>query len=447
MNGSGVNVVLKSNKKAIWDLHRECLPRKELEKVQLERLQGVVKRVYEKVPHYRDVFDKAGVRPSDIRSLKDLSKLPFTTKDDLRDNYPFGLFAVPRKEIVRVHASSGTTGRPTVVGYTRQDLENWSELVARLAYAVGARAEDMAQISFGYGLFTGALGLHYGLERIGASVVPISSGNTERQINLMRDFEATILVSTPSYALYMAEVAAGMGIDPETLSLRLGLFGSEACTPEMRIELEKRWNFFATDNYGLSEVMGPGVSGECFEREGMHIAEDHFLAEVIDPDTGEPLDYGSKGELVITTLTKEGIPVIRYRTKDITVLDPEPCKCGRTSARMAKVTGRTDDMLIIRGVNVFPSQIESVLMEMEETAPHYQIIVTREGFMDDIEIQVEISEDRFTDKFSELERLEEKIEKRLFNILSLHAKVRLVEPQSIRRYEGKAKRVIDNRNM
>jgi len=437
-----------SKGKDIWDERHECMPRKKLEQLQLERLQATVKRAYEKVPHYRKKFDAAGVKPSDIKSLKDVRKLPFTTKDDLRENYPFGLLAVPRREIVRVHASSGTTGKPTVVGYTRRDLDTWAELVARMVYEAGARAEDTAQISFGYGLFTGALGLHYGLERIGASVVPVSSGNTERQIMLMRDFETTALVSTPSYALYMGEVAEKMGIDPRSLKLRLGLFGSEGWTEEMRKEIEKCWGCFATDNYGLSEVMGPGVSGECLERDGMHIAEDHFLVEIIDPETGEPLDYGCEGELVITTLTKEGMPVIRYRTKDITVLNPEPCRCGRTNARMAKVSGRTDDMLIIRGVNVFPSQIESVLMEMEETAPHYLIIVTREGYLDNIEIQVEVTEEALkSDRFSELERLEKKIQERLYSVLSLQAKVRLVEPHTIQRFEGKAKRVIDKRNL
>ena len=434
-----------TREKGIWDVEHECMSRRDLEKLQLERLQAVVGRVYERVPHYRKSLDAVGIKPADIRSLDDLKKLPFTTKEDLRDNYPFGLFAVPRKEIVRVHASSGTTGRATVVGYTRKDLDTWSELVARMVFEAGAREEDMVQISFGYGLFTGALGLHYGLERVGASVVPVSSGNTERQITLMRDFETTVLVSTPSYALYMGEAAAAMGIDPRSLSLRLGLFGSEGWTEEMRSEIEKVWGCFATDNYGLSEVMGPGVSGECIEREGMHVAEDHFLVEVIDPDTLLPLEYGREGELVITTLTKEGMPVLRYRTKDITALNPEPCRCRRTHVRMNKVSGRTDDMLIIRGVNVFPSQIESVLMEMEETAPHYQIIVTRDGYLDNLEIMVEVPEGKFTDRFRELEKMEEKIEQRLFSVLSLHAKVRLVESHTLKRFEGKAKRVVDLR--
>ncbi|HBT20906.1 MAG TPA: phenylacetate--CoA ligase [Peptococcaceae bacterium] len=435
-------------KKEIWDERSECMSRRELEQIQLERLKTTLRRAYEKVPHYRKKFDEAGIKPEDIKTLKDIQKLPFTTKDDLRENYPFGMFAVPKKEIVRIHASSGTTGKPTVVGYTRKDLDTWAELVARMVYEAGARAEDMVQISFGYGLFTGALGLHYGLERIGASVVPVSSGNTERQIMLMKDFGTTTLVSTPSYALYMGEVAKEMGIDPSSLNLRLGLFGSEGWSEEMRREIEKCWNCFATDNYGLSEVMGPGVSGECRERNGMHIAEDHFLVEIIDPETQEPLDYGNKGELVITTLTREAMPLIRYRTKDITSLNPEPCRCGRTNMRMARVSGRTDDMLIIRGVNVFPSQIESVLMEIEETAPYYQIIVTREGYLDQIEIQVEVTEEVLKrDKFSELEKLEKKIKDRLYNVLSINAKVRLVEPHTIERFEGKAKRIIDKRKI
>ena len=444
---NSVNFQTISKGKHIWDKYYEMMTRNKLEALQLERLQTMVKKVYEGVPHYKKKFDEVGVKPADIKSLGDISKLPFTSKEDLRDNYPFGLFAVPQKKIVRVHASSGTTGKSTVVGYTRRDLETWTELVARIAFSAGARDDDLVQISFGYGLFTGALGLHYGLERIGASVVPVSSGNTERQILLMKDFGTSALVSTPSYALYMGEAANRMGIPPKSLNLRLGLFGSEAWSEEMRNELEKCWGCFATDNYGLSEVMGPGVSGECLERDGMHIAEDHFLVEIVDPDTLEPLDYGSEGELVITTLTREGMPVIRYRTKDITSLNPEPCPCGRTSIRMTKPSGRTDDMLIIRGVNVFPSQIESVLMGLKETAPHYQIIVTREGYLDSLEIHVEVTEDFFTDRFKDLEKIERKIQAHLSSVLSINADVRLVEPNSIQRFEGKAKRVIDKRNI
>lgn len=430
----------------IWDKEMETIKREELQKIQLERLQQTVARVYAKVPFYRQAFDKAGVRPEDIKALEDVRRLPFTTKDNLRDNYPFGMFAVPKQELVRIHASSGTTGKPTVVGYTRNDLEVWSDLVARIVALAGGTAEDVAQVAFGYGLFTGAFGLHYGLEKIGATVVPASTGNTEKQIMLMQDFGTTILVSTPSYALYMAEVAEQMGINTSRLPLRLGLFGSEASTEEMRREIERRWNIIATDNYGLSEIIGPGVSGECHLKQGMHIAEDHFLVEVIDPQTGEPLPYGEVGELVFTTLTKEALPLIRYRTKDLSVLNPEPCACGRTTVRMEKIKGRTDDMLIIKGVNVFPSQIESVLMEMEGVAPHYQLVVTKKGYLDELEIKVEVKDEWFTGRFKELEALEHRITQKLQSVLSLNAKVRLVEPRSLTRFEGKAKRVLDLRN-
>lgn len=429
----------------IWSEY-EKLSRSEIEYLQSERLKQLVKYVFERVPFYRKKFEEAGIKPSDIKSVKDIVKIPFTTKDDLRNNYPYGLFAVPLKEVVRIHASSGTTGRPTVVGYTRNDLNTWSELVARIAVEAGVSDEDIAQISFAYGLFTGAFGLHYGLERIGATVVPISSGNTERQINLMRDFGSTVLVSTPSYALYMAEVAEGMGINPRELSLRLGLFGAEGSTEEMRLELEKRWGITATENYGLSEVMGPGVSGECVYREGMHIAEDHFIAEIIDPQTGEPLPYGQSGELVITPLTKEALPILRYRTRDITSINPEPCMCGRTLARMSKVKGRTDDMLIIRGVNVFPSQIEEVLLNIPEVGPHYQIVVRKSGYMDELEIDVELLDASLLERYAELERLREKIKHKLKVTLLIDAKVNLVEPRSLKRFEGKAKRVIDLRS-
>lgn len=428
----------------IW-AKEECLSREELEKLQLARLQETVERVYHRVPYYREKLDAAGVNPRDIRSLADVRRLPFTTKDDLRENYPYGLFAVPLKEVVRVHASSGTTGKPTVVGYTQRDIDTWAELVARIVTQAGVTAGDVVQVAFGYGLFTGAFGLHYGLERVGATVVPVSSGNTERQIMLMRDFGTTALVSTPSYALYMAEVAEQMGINTETLSLKWGLFGAEGCSEEMRRELERRWHILATDNYGLSEVIGPGVAGECQLKNGMHINEDHFLVEVIDPETGEVLPPGEQGELVFTSLTKEALPVIRYRTKDISRLNYDPCGCGRKNVRMEKVRGRTDDMLVIRGVNVFPSQVESVLMDIDGLAPHYQLIVTRKGFLDELEIQVEVSEEGFTGRFRELEALERKIAHRLYTVLSLHAKVRLVEPQTLERSQGKAKRVKDLR--
>jgi phenylacetate-CoA ligase len=429
----------------IWDKTWECASRKAIEQIQLERLKATVSRVYEKVPYYRNVLDSIGVKPEDIRTLDDIRRLPFTTKDVLRDNYPFGLFAVPKSELLRLHASSGTTGKPTVVGYTRRDLETWSQLVARVVTQAGLTHADMAQVAFGYGLFTGAFGLHYGLEKVGVSVVPASVGNTERQIMLLQDFGSTALISTPSYALYMTEVAEKMGIDPKKLNLKYGLFGSEACTHEMRQELEERWGILVTDNYGLSEVMGPGVSGECEFQNGMHIAEDHFIVEIIDPETGEPKDFGEEGEVVITTLTKEALPIIRYRTRDISAINPEPCRCGRTSMRMRKISGRTDDMLIIRGVNVFPSQIESVLVQSEGLTPNYMLVVTKNGYMDELEVQVEVTQEIFTDRFKELAALEEHIAHRLNTVLGITAKVQLVAPNSLERFEGKAKRIKDLR--
>lgn len=429
----------------IWNPQYECMDREEMRALQFGRLKETLARVYERVPFYRDKFDAVGVKPSDLEKIEDIRKFPFTVKTDLRDNYPYSLFAVPLKQVVRLHASSGTTGKPIVVGYTRNDLDVWAECIARIATGVGVTAEDVAQVTFGYGLFTGAFGLHYGLERIGATVVPTSSGNSEKQIMLMQDFGTTALIGTPSYCLHLAEAAVEMGIDPTTLPLRVGLFGSEAWSEKMRSELERAWGIKATDNYGLSEVMGPGPTGECEYTNGLHIAEDHFLFEVIDPDTGEPLDYGQEGEIVITTLTKEAMPLIRYRTRDISVLNPKPCDCGRTTARMRKVTGRTDDMLIISGVNVFPSQIESVLMSIEGIAPHYQIIVNKKGFLDNIEVQVELTPEKFTGQFRDLEALEEKVRRRLYSVLSINAKVRLLEPKSLERSVGKAKRVIDNR--
>lgn len=430
----------------IWSKEAECMPRSERQALQLTRLKTTVERVYENVPFYRERLDSIGLKPDDIRCLEDLQRIPFTVKEDLRSNYPYGLFATPMKEIVRLHASSGTTGKPTVVGYTQGDLNTWSELVARLVVTAGAGPEDIAQVAFGYGLFTGAFGLHYGLERVGVTVIPISSGNTEKQIMLMQDFETTILVSTPSYAMYMVEVAEGMGINPADLKLRLGLFGAEGSTEEMRRELERRWHITATENYGLSEIIGPGVSGECIHKSGMHIAEDHFLCEIIDPGTGEVLKNGEKGELVISTITKEGLPLLRYRTRDITRLIHAPCDCGRTLARMEKVQGRSDDMLIIRGVNVFPSQIEGVLISMADVGPHYEILVKKHGYMDALEINVEVIDGRLLERFSELEALAHKIRHQLRTILSIDAMVNLVEPRSLKRYEGKAKRVIDLRS-
>ena len=429
----------------IWDRDIETLGRSELMELQSERLRDTVRRVYSDVPFYRQRFDETGITPYDIRSVEDLPKIPFTNKDDLRDNYPYGMLAVPMREIVRIHSSSGTTGIPTVVGYTSGDLEAWSDLVARLVTAGGVGRDDIVQISFGYGLFTGGFGLHYGLEKVGATVIPVSSGNTGRQIRIMNDFGSTVMVSTPSYALHMAEASEEEGITPEHLSLRIGLFGAEPSTAKMRGEIEKRFGLFATNNYGLSEVMGPGVSGECEERNGLHIAEDHFIAEIVDSETLEPQPYGTHGELVLTTISKEGLPVLRYRTKDITWLEPEVCRCGRTHVRMGEVTGRTDDMLIIRGVNVFPSQIESVLMEIEEVDPHYQLVVTREGYLDDLEVHVEVPKTVFSGEWRALEKLEEKIRSRILSVVGINVRLRLVEPRSLERSMGKAVRVVDKR--
>jgi len=429
----------------IWNKDIETLPRKKMAEKQLEKLKEIVHIAYENVPFYRKRFDSINLKPSDIKTLKDIEKIPVTTKSDLRDNYPFNLFAVPLKKIVRLHGSSGTTGKPIVVGYTKNDLNNWSECLARLIIATGANDEDIAQILFGYGLFTGGFGLHYGLEKIGATVIPSSSGNSERQLMLMQDFGTTIIVSTPSYALYLSEIAEEIGLKKENLQLRLGLFGGEGHTKEMRNEIEKRWGILATENYGLSEIVGPGVSGECINQCGMHINEDHFYPEIVDTNSQKTLAHGEKGELILTTLTKEGIPMLRYCTKDITILNPEPCKCGRTTIRMEKVMGRSDDMLIIRGVNVFPSQIESVLIGMEHIGPHYQIVLTRKNYMDALEVQVELTDGPILEKYSELEKLENTIKHKLKTVLSLDAKVKLVEPKSLERTTGKSKRVIDNR--
>ncbi len=422
----------------------ETMSRQKIEEIQLTRLKALVDYCYNNVPFYHDRLDKAGITGDKIKSLDDIKYIPYTTKDDIRDNYPFGLFGQPLKKIVRIHASSGTTGKPTVVGYTRNDLEVWSDCMARLCTAAGATDEDIVQISFGYGLFTGALGLHYGLEKIGATVVPTSSGNTEKQIMLMQDFQTTALVGTPSYAQFIGETAREMGVI-DKINLKLGLFGSEGCTEEMRSQVEKTLGLFATDNYGMSELMGPGVSGECRERCGMHINEDHFLAEVINSETGEVLPKGSQGELVITTLTKEGIPMLRYRTKDITKIDYEPCKCGRTFARMAKIMGRTDDMLKIRGVNVFPSQIESVLMKFDQIAPHYQLVITKENFADRLEVKVELADSSLLEKYTALESLKSNIHHDLKTVLGIDTKVSLVEHKSLERFQGKAKRIVDLR--
>ncbi len=430
-----------------FDRETETMPRSQIEQVQLERLKWVVKHCYENVEFYHHRLNAAGVTPDKIKTLSDIQYIPYTTKADLRDNYPFGMFGASMKKIVRIHASSGTTGKPTVVGYTQRDLENWSSLVARLVMAAGASEDDIVQIAFGYGLFTGALGLHYGLEKIGATVVPTSSGNTQKQVMLMKDFGTTAIVSTPSYALYMAEVAEEMGYRKEDFKVKLGLFGSEGCTEEMRDKIEQAWGLFATDNYGMSELMGPGVAGECRERRGMHIAEDHFLAELIDTKTENVITQeGRAGELVITTLTKEGFPVLRYRTKDITKLDFEPCACGRTHARMHKIMGRSDDMLKIRGVNVFPSQIESVLIAIPQVGPHYQLIVRREGYMDTLEVLVELIDGTLLEKYAQLEALQREIHDKLKTVLGIDCKVNLAEPKSIQRFQGKAQRIVDLRN-
>lgn len=431
----------------IWNQEYECMDRERIYDLQQKRLHALVKWIYEEVPFYRDRMVENGLKPSDIKTLDDIAKLPFTVKDDLRDNYPFGMFAVPMEKVVRVHSSSGTTGKPIVVGYTRADLNTWSECTARVAMAGGATEKDVAHIAFGYGLFTGGFGIHAGLERIGASVVPASTGNTERQLMLMKDFGATVLVATPSYALHIAELGEEMGIDFEALPLRVGLFGAERCSEKTRTEIEKKLKISATDNYGLTEVIGPGVAGECEMKNGLHINEDHFLVETIDPDTGKPLPRGSIGEIVFTTLTKEAFPVIRYRTRDLSRIIDDRCECGRTLARMEKVHGRTDDMLIIRGVNVFPSQIESVLYEIEGIDPHYLMVVDRKGAMDYVELNVEVSGEIFNGDIRNLVTFERKVQERLQTVLGIKVSVKLVEPRTIERTSGKAKRVIDKREV
>ena len=431
----------------IW-AKEETMSRAEIESVQLTRLKDTVKRAYEKVPAYRTKMEAAGIQPDDIQTLKDLQKLPFTIKQDMRDNYPYGLFAVPRKELLRIHASSGTTGKPTVVGYTQNDLDVWRECVARIAVAGGATDEDVAQICFGYGMFTGALGLHNGLEKVGAAIVPSSTGNTQKQLMYMKDFETTLLVATPSYAMRIAEVALEMGLDPKKdLKVKSLVLGSELMTEAMRNELYKVWgeDVNLTQNYGMSELMGPGVSGECLELNGMHINEDHFIAEVIDPKTGQVLPAGEKGELVITCITKEALPLIRYRTRDITRLMYEPCPCGRTTARMENLSGRTDDMLKIRGVNVFPSQIEEVLINTDGIGPNYEILVDRKNHSDLLTIKVEVEADSMMDSYAALEKLDQSLREKMRMMLGLDAKIQLVSPNTLQRFEGKAKRVTDLR--
>jgi len=429
----------------IWDSAAECQAREPLQRLQLKRLQQTLKLVADNVPCYQNKFSECGFKPGDLHSLADVDKLPFTTKEDLRLNYPYGMFAVPLREVVRTHSSSGTTGKPTVVGYTREDIRTWTELVARFMTAAGVTNEDIVHIAFGYGLFTGAFGLHYGSEAIGASVIPISGGNTDKQLMIMQDYRSTALVCTPSYALTLADRMEKQGIKPSDLALRVGLFGAEPWSEQMRHELEQRLQIIATDNYGLSEVMGPGVAGECLCKQGMHIAEDHFLAEVIDPDSGQVLPEGSVGELVLTSLTKQAFPMIRYRTRDITRLRYDRCECGRTLARMEKTRGRSDDMLIIKGVNVFPTQIEEVLFQIEGCEPHYQLIVDRENNQDRLEVQVEVNEKIFFDEMKQQRTFIFEAEKKLHSVLGLSVKVKLVEPSSITRHEGKACRVFDRR--
>lgn len=426
----------------------ETLPRQALEALQLKRLKSVVERVWKSVPFYRKSLSDAGVAPDSISSLEDLGRLPFTTKQDMRDSYPYGLFAAPMEEIVRIHASSGTTGKPTVVGYTKNDIDTWANLMARSLVTAGVHSRDIIHNAYGYGLFTGGLGVHYGAERVGASVIPISGGNTKRQLLIMQDFGSTILTCTPSYSLFMAEEALQEGIDFRKLKLRVGIFGAEPWSEAMREEIEGKLNLTALDIYGLSEIMGPGVAQECIEgKNGLHIWEDHFIPEIIDPATGTPLPEGEKGELVITTITKEGIPLIRYRTRDITSLTKEPCRCGRTHARLSRMSGRSDDMLIIRGVNVFPSQIESILVRIEGVEPHYLLIVDRKENLDTLEVQVEVDERIFSDEIKVLQSLSRRIEKEIKDMLGVTCSVKLVEPKTIQRSEGKAKRVIDNRKI
>ncbi len=430
-----------------WEEYVETLPREAIQKIQTQRLKKVLNYVYENVKFYRKKFDETGVHPSAFRTLEDIKKFPFTTKDDLRQAYPYDMFAVPLKKIVRIHASSGTTGQVTVVGYTKNDIEVWSNLMARTLAACGVTEDDVVQNAYGYGLFTGGLGFHYGAEKIGATVIPMSGGNTKRQVRVMKDFGTTVLTCTPSYSLYIAEVAEEEGIDIKELKLRIGIFGAEPWSEQMRQEIESKLGLRAHDIYGLSEVIGPGVSVECEERNGLHIFEDHFFVELINPETGEYVSEGEVGELVITTLTKEGIPVIRYRTKDLITLNYEPCPCGRHFVRMSKVLGRSDDMLIIRGVNVFPSQIEEILMQIEGTEPHYVIIIDREEHLDIVEIQVEVNEKIFSDEIKRLSEIERKIKEEIQSNLGISVRVKLVEPRSLERFEGKARRVIDRRKI
>ncbi|HZK49418.1 MAG TPA: phenylacetate--CoA ligase [Thermoleophilia bacterium] len=429
----------------VWNPEYEMMGREELRDLQFKRLQMSLRWAVTNVPLYRDSWQSMGLKPQDIRSLDDLAKIPFTTKDHFKQCYPYGLFAVPLERVVRVHASTGTMSRPTVVGYTRGDLNTWAELCARVVMAGGARPQDVAQVAFGYGLQTGAFGLHHGLERIGAMVIPASTGNTRRQLTIMRDYRTTVLVCTPSYAMYMAEAAHDFGFDIGELGLRVGLFGAEPWTNRVREELERRLGVTASDNYGLSEVIGPGVSGECVVKEGLHINEDHFIVEVVDPETGKSLPEGTEGELVFTSLTKEAVPVLRYRTGDLASVSSKPCACGRTLARHSKVYARTDDMIIVRGVNVFPSQVEEVLLEVEGVEPHFQIVLDRKGKLDEMVVQIEVDPAFLPDAMRRLVEFERHVEDRLQEELGVRARVKLVEPKSVPRHTGKARRVVDHR--
>ena len=430
-----------------WNKTIETMDPAQMRQLQETRLCDLVKRLYSGSEFYRNRFQEQGILPEDITKLEDLAKLPFTVKQDLRDTYPYGMFAVPASQIVRIHASSGTTGKPIVVGYTKKDIGIWSEVMARAYTSAGINKHSVVQIAYGYGLFTGGLGAHYGAETVGASVIPISVGSTNKQVALMCDFGTTAIACTPSYALYIAETMREMGIDPKSTNLKTGLFGAEPWSEKMRDEIEKQLGISAHDIYGLSEIIGPGVACECEYKNGGHIYEDHFYPEIINPVTGEVLPIGEKGEMVLTTLTKEGIPMVRYRTKDLTTLNREVCDCGRTLVRMGKILGRSDDMLIIRGINVFPSQVESVLLGLGATAPHYQLIVEREGLLDTLTVLVEVTPEMFSDEIKQMENLERKIKAELTSVLSISAKVKLVAPKTIERSEGKAKRVIDKRKI
>lgn len=430
-----------------WDENQECMSAQDLEQLQVERLRSTIRRVGVHVPFYRNVFRDSKFNHESFQSLDDIRRLPFTTKQDLRNNYPYGMFAVPLRDVVRIHSSSGTTGMATVVGYTQNDINTWSNLIARILTAAGVGTHDVIQIAFGYGLFTGGFGLHYGAERLGASVIPISSGNTRRQIQIMQDFKTTALVCTPSYALKIADVMMDQGINPNGLSLKFGLFGAEPWSEKMREEISDRLGILATDNYGLSEVMGPGVAGECQHCNGLHVNEDHFLMEILDPVSLEPVEPGQVGELVISTLTKEAFPVIRYRTRDLTRLLPEPCPCGRTFKRIERITGRTDDMLIIKGVNVFPTQIESILFDIEGTQPHYNLVIERENNEDQVTVMIEVVESIFFDEMKKQRTMVDHIKKRLAAELGVGVHVKLVEERSLERFNGKGARVIDKREI